>query len=96
MVAGNIDESNPLLGQVRTLSDERWTNGNTSLMNLNLSHNRVTNGGLMSLHSALNDQNECRSNNDGLKRLSIMKNSFQNNDEIYANIQDMLKSRYTL
>ena len=50
----------PLLREGRIRNGEIWIDGNTSLLNLNLSHNKMTDLGLGKLHTAMKYQQEKR------------------------------------
>ena len=50
----------PLLREGRIRNGEIWIDGNMSLLNLNLSHNKITDLGLEKLHTAMKYQQKKR------------------------------------
>ncbi|XP_065681773.1 leucine-rich repeat-containing protein 71 isoform X4 [Hydra vulgaris] len=89
---------NPLLEKVNSINKELWIPGNRSLIILNLSRNKITNIGLVSLLEAIKYQaaiaQEMNKNVAlGLMRLSLQGNSFDNNHPDYLQLQQLMKTR---
>ncbi|XP_065644893.1 leucine-rich repeat-containing protein 71 isoform X7 [Hydra vulgaris] len=89
---------NPLLEKVNSINKELWIPGNRSLIILNLSRNKITDIGLVSLLEAIKYQaaiaQEMNKNvTHGLMRLSLQGNSFDNNHPDYLQLQQLMKTR---
>ena len=70
-----------------------WVHGNTSLVNLNLSRNRITGAALTYLFSAVEQQQQQHVHKGGLTRLSLKKNLFSMENQTYVDLMHLFKSQ---
>ncbi|XP_066270000.1 leucine-rich repeat-containing protein 71-like isoform X2 [Branchiostoma lanceolatum] len=89
---------NPLLEEAESLNGELFIPGNRVLINLNLSRNKIGEAGLKALLKGIQYQITLtmlgsRSGGTGLMRLSLQKNGFPPDHELYMKIQELMVTR---
>ena len=89
---------NPLLEKVRNINGELWISANRTLINLNLSRNKLTKTGLDLLNAAMIFQVDLALENNrvtgcGLMKLNIQNNSFCQDDPTYISFNELMKKR---
>ncbi|XP_078666653.1 leucine-rich repeat-containing protein 71-like isoform X3 [Branchiostoma floridae x Branchiostoma belcheri] len=89
---------NPLLEEAESLNGELFIPGNRVLINLNVSRNKIGEAGLKALLKGIQYQITLttlgsRSGGTGLMRLSLQKNGFPPDHELYTKIQELMVTR---
>ncbi|KAI8503325.1 Leucine-rich repeat-containing protein 71 [Branchiostoma belcheri] len=89
---------NPLLEEAESLNGELFIPGNRVLINLNVSRNKIGEAGLKALLKGVQYQITLttlgsRSGGTGLMRLSLQKNGFPSDHELYSKIQELMVTR---
>lgn len=92
------DVPNPLYGKADLINGELWIQGNQTLINLNLSRNKITAKGLEVISTAIQQQNELimpgNTRRTGLMRVSLQKNEFcASNNATYLTLCELLNRR---
>ncbi|XP_078577084.1 leucine-rich repeat-containing protein 71-like isoform X12 [Branchiostoma floridae x Branchiostoma japonicum] len=89
---------NPLLEEAESINGELFIPGNRVLINLNISRNKIGEAGLKALLKGIQYQITLtmlgsRSSGTGLMRLSLQKNGFPPDHDLYMKIQELMVTR---